>query len=136
MLCAITCALIVLCVKLIKRSEVTVILSPVSVCVQLIGKSRVAVPSHLYKVILAVRRASCWATANQVILATYLVPNRRSAHQTESQPYSLDKNKNKNRMDKYVSSVEFIESQTGLKFFPKFDRSKIVKLDKLLHPNK
>ncbi|XP_075068266.1 nuclease EXOG, mitochondrial [Mixophyes fleayi] len=80
-----------------------------SVTYQVIGKDDVAVPSHLYKVILAKKNQS----AEMLAEGAFIVPNV---------PISFD-----HQLPEYQVQVEKLETLSGLIFFPQVDRSKGVK---------
>lgn len=74
-----------------------------SVSYQLIGKSNVAVPTHLFKVVLA--RSS--VSSDTLALGAFVVPN---------QPIGFD-----HPLTEYQVSLSELESLSGLTFFPKLD---------------
>ncbi|TSK16082.1 Nuclease EXOG, mitochondrial [Bagarius yarrelli] len=79
-----------------------------SVSYQLIGKDDVAVPTHLYKVILARKNQS----SNALALGAFVVPNVPISFAHELKEYQ-------------VSLME-LEKMSGLTFFPKLDISQSV----------
>ncbi|XP_072268674.1 nuclease EXOG, mitochondrial [Pyxicephalus adspersus] len=76
---------------------------------QVIGKDDVAVPTHLYKVILARKNQS----AETLAKGAFIVPNL---------PISFD-----HQLPEYQVELEDLEKKSGLIFFPQVDRSKGVK---------
>ncbi|XP_063777907.1 nuclease EXOG, mitochondrial isoform X2 [Pseudophryne corroboree] len=80
-----------------------------TVTYRVIGKDDVAVPSHLYKVILAKKNQSAELLAE----GAFIVPNV---------PISFD-----HQLPEYQVQLEELEKLSGLIFFPKVDRSKGVR---------
>ncbi|XP_040289807.1 nuclease EXOG, mitochondrial [Bufo bufo] len=80
-----------------------------SVTYQVIGKDDVAVPTHLYKVILARKKQSEEALAE----GAFIVPNA---------PISFQ-----HQLPEYQVPLETLEKLSGLVFFPQVDKSKEVK---------
>ncbi|XP_075444024.1 nuclease EXOG, mitochondrial isoform X1 [Ascaphus truei] len=74
---------------------------------QVIGKDDVAVPSHLYKVVLA-RRSK--VSAEPLVIGAFAVPNV---------PISFD-----HQLPEYQVQLEDLEKMSGLVFFPQVDRTK------------
>ncbi|KAM5158299.1 nuclease EXOG, mitochondrial [Mantella aurantiaca] len=79
-----------------------------SVTYQVIGKDEVAVPTHLYKVILARKNRSAEVLAE----GAFVVPNI---------PISFD-----HQLPEYQVQLEDLEKKSGLVFFPQVDKSKGV----------
>ncbi|NXP65962.1 EXOG Nuclease, partial [Chloropsis cyanopogon] len=77
---------------------------------QVIGKDDVAVPSHLYKVILARRSRT---SAEPLVLGAFVVPN---------DPIGFS-----HQLTDFQVSVEDLERMSGLVFFPQVDKTKDVK---------
>uniref|UniRef100_A0A6J0SNS6 Nuclease EXOG, mitochondrial isoform X1 n=1 Tax=Pogona vitticeps TaxID=103695 RepID=A0A6J0SNS6_9SAUR len=77
---------------------------------QVIGKDEVAVPSHLYKVILA-RRSE--ASTEPLALGAFVVPNN---------PIGFD-----HQLLEFQVSLEALERMSGLVFFPLVNKSKDVR---------
>lgn len=73
--------------------------------VQLIGKDDVAVPTHLFKVILARKSPS----SDTLALGAFVVPN---------QPIGFD-----HSLTEYQVSLSDLEKMSGLSFYPKVDPS-------------
>ncbi|XP_068094726.1 nuclease EXOG, mitochondrial [Hyperolius riggenbachi] len=80
-----------------------------SVTYQVIGKDDVAVPTHLYKVILARKNQSAETLAE----GAFIVPNI---------PITFS-----HQLPEYQVQLEELERRSGLVFFPQVDRSKGVK---------
>ncbi|XP_053351355.1 nuclease EXOG, mitochondrial-like [Clarias gariepinus] len=80
-----------------------------TVSYQLIGKDDVAVPTHLYKVILVRKDPS----SDVLALGAFVVPNV---------PISFD-----HQLKEYQVSLSELERMSGLTFFPKLDTSHSVK---------
>ncbi|KAM3929106.1 nuclease EXOG, mitochondrial [Leptodactylus fuscus] len=80
-----------------------------SVTYQVIGKDDVAVPTHLYKVILARKKPSDETLAE----GAFIVPNA---------PISFQ-----HQLPEYQVPLETLEKMSGLVFFPQVDKSKDVK---------
>ncbi|XP_030623497.1 nuclease EXOG, mitochondrial [Chanos chanos] len=76
-----------------------------TVSYQLIGKDEVAVPTHLYKVILAQKNSS----SDTLALGAFVVPNR---------PIGFD-----HQLTEFQVSLSDLERISGLSFFPKADRT-------------
>lgn len=76
---------------------------------QLIGKDDVAVPTHLYKVILARKDHS----SDVLALGAFVVPNA---------PVGFE-----HQLKEYQVSLTQLERMSGLTFFPKLDKSQSVK---------
>jgi len=68
------------------------------------GKSRVAVPSHFYKIVIHQKSDGTIETIS------FLLPNDQT---------DLDGNPAFQYLEKHISSIEEIEAVTGLQFFPK-----------------
>ncbi|KAM9303426.1 nuclease EXOG, mitochondrial [Morus bassanus] len=81
-----------------------------SVTYQVIGKDDVAVPSHLYKVILARRSRK---STEPLVLGAFVVPN---------DPISFS-----HQLTEFQVNIEDLEKMSGLVFFPQVDRTKDVK---------
>ncbi|NWV04825.1 EXOG Nuclease, partial [Ptilonorhynchus violaceus] len=81
-----------------------------SVTYQVIGKDDVAVPSHLYKVILARRSRT---SSEPLVLGAFVVPN---------DPIGFS-----HKLTDFQVSVEDLEKMSGLVFFPQVDKTKDVK---------
>ncbi|XP_064283605.1 nuclease EXOG, mitochondrial [Passer domesticus] len=81
-----------------------------SVTYQVIGKDDVAVPSHLYKVILARRSRT---SSEPLVLGAFVVPNN---------PIGFN-----HHLTDFQVSVEDLERMSGLVFFPQVDKTKDVK---------
>ncbi|NWV70535.1 EXOG Nuclease, partial [Malurus elegans] len=81
-----------------------------SVTYQVIGKDDVAVPSHLYKVILARRSRT---SSEPLVLGAFVVPN---------DPIGFS-----HQLTDFQVSVEDLEKMSGLVFFPQVDKTKDVK---------
>lgn len=77
---------------------------------QVIGKDDVAVPSHLYKVILARRSRT---SSEPLVLGAFVVPN---------DPIGFS-----HQLTDFQVSVEDLEKMSGLVFFPQVDKTKDVK---------
>ncbi|KAJ7322138.1 hypothetical protein JRQ81_018425 [Phrynocephalus forsythii] len=77
---------------------------------QVIGKDDVAVPSHLYKVILA-RRSE--ASTEPLVLGAFVVPN---------DPIGFDR-----QLLEFQVNIEDLEKMSGLIFFPQVNKSKDVR---------
>ncbi|XP_063777906.1 nuclease EXOG, mitochondrial isoform X1 [Pseudophryne corroboree] len=115
------CGFEMYCRDLTKRfDDVWVVSGPLTLPVQhedgsktvtyrVIGKDDVAVPSHLYKVILAKKNQSAELLAE----GAFIVPNV---------PISFD-----HQLPEYQVQLEELEKLSGLIFFPKVDRSKGVR---------
>ena len=71
---------------------------------QLIGKSQVAVPTHLYKVIVAEQDGE-----DDRYMGVFVVPNL---------PIRAEE-----QLPKYQSKLEILEAMSGLKFLPELDRT-------------
>ncbi|XP_017334477.1 nuclease EXOG, mitochondrial [Ictalurus punctatus] len=80
-----------------------------TVSYQLIGKDDVAVPTHLYKVILARKDHS----SDVLALGAFVVPNA---------PVGFE-----HQLKEYQVSLTQLERMSGLTFFPKLDKSQSVK---------
>ncbi|XP_009580636.1 PREDICTED: nuclease EXOG, mitochondrial [Fulmarus glacialis] len=81
-----------------------------SVTYQVIGKDDVAVPSHLYKVILARRSRT---STEPLVLGAFVVPN-------DSIGFS-------HQLTEFQVNIEDLEKMSGLVFFPQVDKTKDVK---------
>ncbi|XP_049622387.1 nuclease EXOG, mitochondrial [Suncus etruscus] len=81
-----------------------------TVSYQVIGQDNVAVPSHLYKVILA-RRSPL--SAEPLALGAFVVPNEAIGFQPQ--------------LSEFQVSLEDLEKLSGLVFFPRLDRTQDVK---------
>ncbi|NXP38782.1 EXOG Nuclease, partial [Leiothrix lutea] len=81
-----------------------------SVTYQVIGKDDVAVPSHLYKVILARRSRT---SPEPLVLGAFVVPN---------DPIGFS-----HQLTDFQVSVQDLERMSGLVFFPQVDKTKDVK---------
>ncbi|XP_072781402.1 nuclease EXOG, mitochondrial isoform X1 [Taeniopygia guttata] len=81
-----------------------------SVTYQVIGKDEVAVPSHLYKVILARRSRT---SSEPLVLGAFVVPNN---------PIGFS-----HQLTDFQVSLEDLERMSGLVFFPQVDKTKDVK---------
>lgn len=81
-----------------------------TVSYQVIGEDNVAVPSHLYKVILA-RRSPL--SAEPLALGAFVVPNEAIGFQPQ--------------LSEFQVSLEDLEKLSGLVFFPRLDRTHDVK---------
>ncbi|NWI12622.1 EXOG Nuclease, partial [Crypturellus soui] len=77
---------------------------------QVIGKDDVAVPSHLYKVILARRSRT---TTEPLVLGAFVVPN---------DPIGFS-----HQLPEFQVNIEDLEKMSGLVFFPQVDKIKDVK---------
>ncbi|XP_042327124.1 nuclease EXOG, mitochondrial isoform X2 [Sceloporus undulatus] len=77
---------------------------------QVIGKDDVAVPSHLYKVILARRSET---STEPLVLGAFVVPNN---------PISFD-----HQLLEFQVSIEELEKMSGLVFFPQVNKNKDVR---------
>ncbi|XP_030045766.1 nuclease EXOG, mitochondrial [Microcaecilia unicolor] len=77
---------------------------------QVIGKHDVAVPSHLYKVILARRNK---ASTEPLAIGAFVVPNS---------PISFS-----HQLPEFQVSIEDLEKMSGLVFFPRVDKAKNCK---------
>ncbi|XP_074841222.1 nuclease EXOG, mitochondrial isoform X2 [Carettochelys insculpta] len=77
---------------------------------QVIGKDDVAVPSHLYKVILA-RRSKM--SSEPLVLGAFVVPNN---------PIGFD-----HQLPEFQVNIEDLEKMSGVVFFPQVDKTKDVK---------
>ncbi|KAH0627615.1 hypothetical protein JD844_003572 [Phrynosoma platyrhinos] len=77
---------------------------------QVIGKDDVAVPSHLYKVILARRSET---STDPLVLGAFVVPNN---------PISFD-----HQLLEFQVSIEELEKMSGLVFFPQVNKNKDVR---------
>ncbi|XP_070586591.1 nuclease EXOG, mitochondrial-like isoform X2 [Erythrolamprus reginae] len=77
---------------------------------QVIGKDEVAVPSHLYKVILA-RRSE--VLQDPLLLGAFVVPNR---------PIGFD-----HQLQEFQVGIEDLEKMSGLVFFPEVNKSEDVR---------
>ncbi|XP_061442986.1 nuclease EXOG, mitochondrial isoform X2 [Rhineura floridana] len=77
---------------------------------QVIGKDDVAVPSHLYKVILARRSET---STDPLVLGAFMVPN---------DPISFD-----HQLLEFQVSIEDLERTSGLVFFPQVNKAKDVR---------
>ncbi|KAJ8418801.1 hypothetical protein AAFF_G00003000 [Aldrovandia affinis] len=75
---------------------------------KVIGKDDVAVPTHLYKVILAQRKGF---PSETLALAAFVVPNR---------PIGFD-----HPLTEFQVSLVDLEKMSGLTFFPKVDRTRV-----------
>ncbi|KAK3587995.1 hypothetical protein CHS0354_014516 [Potamilus streckersoni] len=75
---------------------------------QIIGNSEVAVPTHLYKIIVAERKSQ------PVALGVFIIPN---------EPLDFS-----HHLTKYQITLPQLESRTGINFVPKLDLSKTVNL--------
>ena len=73
---------------------------------QVIGKTQVAVPTHLYKVIVAEDDPE----EKQPVLGSFLVPN---------EPIGFNR-----KLEEYKIPLDDLEKKTGLIFLPKLDRTK------------
>ncbi|NXX38055.1 EXOG Nuclease, partial [Tricholaema leucomelas] len=81
-----------------------------TVSYQVIGKDDVAVPSHLYKVILARRSRT---STEPLVLGAFVVPNH---------PIGFS-----HQLTEFQVNIEDLEKTSGLVFFPQVDRTKDVK---------
>ncbi|KAM9287974.1 nuclease EXOG, mitochondrial [Cariama cristata] len=81
-----------------------------SVTYQVIGKDDVAVPSHLYKVILARRSRT---STEPLVLGAFVVPNN---------PIGFS-----HQLPEFQVNIEDLEKMSGLVFFPQVDKTKDVK---------
>ncbi|XP_075602862.1 nuclease EXOG, mitochondrial [Balearica regulorum gibbericeps] len=81
-----------------------------SVTYQVIGKDDVAVPSHLYKVILARRSRT---STEPLVLGAFVVPN---------DPIGFS-----HQLTEFQVNIEDLEKMSGLVFFPQVDKIKDVK---------
>ncbi|EOA96457.1 Nuclease EXOG, mitochondrial, partial [Anas platyrhynchos] len=81
-----------------------------SVTYQVIGKDDVAVPSHLYKVILARRTRT---STEPLVLGAFVVPNN---------PIGFS-----HQLTEFQVNIEELEKMAGLVFFPQVDKTKDVK---------
>ncbi|XP_039383708.1 nuclease EXOG, mitochondrial isoform X2 [Mauremys reevesii] len=77
---------------------------------QVIGKGDVAVPSHLYKVILAKRSRM---SSEPLVLGAFVVPN---------DPIGFS-----HQLPEFQVHIEDLEKMSGLVFFPQVDKTKDVK---------
>ncbi|XP_026574286.1 nuclease EXOG, mitochondrial [Pseudonaja textilis] len=77
---------------------------------QVIGKDEVAVPSHLYKVILA-RRSE--VLQDPLLLGAFVIPNR---------PIGFD-----HQLQEFQVGIEDLEKMSGLVFFPELNKSEDVR---------
>lgn len=75
----------------------------------MIGKDDVAVPSHLYKVILASRSRT---STEPLVLGAFVVPNN---------PIGFS-----HRLTEFQVNIEDLEKMSGLVFFPQVDKTKDV----------
>lgn len=75
----------------------------------MIGEDNVAVPSHLYKVILA-RRSS--ESTEPLALGAFVVPNKAIGFQSQ--------------LPEFQVSLQDLEKMSGLVFFPRLDRTRDV----------
>ncbi|XP_030358142.1 nuclease EXOG, mitochondrial isoform X2 [Strigops habroptila] len=81
-----------------------------SVTYQVIGKDDVAVPSHLYKVILARRSRT---STEPLVLGAFVVPN---------DPIGFS-----HQLPEFQVNIEDLEKMSGLVFFPQVDKTRDVK---------
>ncbi|XP_004478444.1 nuclease EXOG, mitochondrial [Dasypus novemcinctus] len=81
-----------------------------TVSYQVIGEDNVAVPSHLYKVILA-RRSS--VSTEPLVLGAFVVPNEAIGFQPQ--------------LTEFQVSLQELEKLSGLVFFPHLDRTKDIR---------
>ncbi|XP_074755974.1 nuclease EXOG, mitochondrial isoform X2 [Athene noctua] len=81
-----------------------------SVTYQVIGKDDVAVPSHLYKVVLARRSRT---STEPLVLGAFVVPN---------DPIGFS-----HQLSEFQVNIEDLEKMSGLVFFPQVDKIKDVK---------
>ncbi|XP_040406167.1 nuclease EXOG, mitochondrial [Cygnus olor] len=81
-----------------------------SVTYQVIGKDDVAVPSHLYKVILARRTRT---STEPLVLGAFVVPN---------DPIGFS-----HQLTEFQVNIEELEKMAGLVFFPQVDKTRDVK---------
>nr|XP_015209550.1 PREDICTED: nuclease EXOG, mitochondrial [Lepisosteus oculatus] len=80
-----------------------------TVSYKVIGKDDVAVPTHLYKVILVQRKQS---SSEPLALGAFVAPNK---------PISFD-----HPLTEYQVSLQYLEKMSGLTFFPKLDKTQPV----------
>ena len=73
---------------------------------QVIGKNNVAVPTHLYKIILAEEATS----SSLPMLGVFIIPNKSIGDVGLTQ---------------FQVTLEDVESHTGIKFHRKLDRNKV-----------
>ncbi|KAB0378637.1 nuclease EXOG, mitochondrial [Muntiacus reevesi] len=81
-----------------------------TVSYQVIGEDNVAVPSHLFKVILARRSAG---SAEPLALGAFVVPNKAIGFQPQLREFQV--------------SLQDLEQLSGLVFFPQLDRTSDVR---------
>ncbi|KAI4532137.1 hypothetical protein MG293_017402 [Ovis ammon polii] len=81
-----------------------------TVSYQVIGEDNVAVPSHLYKVILARRSAG---SAEPLALGAFVVPNKAIGFQPQ--------------LSEFQVSLQDLEKLSGLVFFPHLDRTSDIR---------
>lgn len=81
-----------------------------NVIYRVIGKDDVAVPSHLFKVILARR---CKTESEPLVLGAFLVPNS---------PINFS-----HQLPEFQVDIEELEKMSGLMFFPRLDKAKNCK---------
>ncbi|XP_074140484.1 nuclease EXOG, mitochondrial isoform X1 [Sminthopsis crassicaudata] len=77
---------------------------------EVIGKDNVAVPSHLYKVILARRSLS---STEPLVLGAFVVPNDAIGFRPQ--------------LTEFQVSIHDLEKMTGIVFFPRLDKAKDTK---------
>jgi nuclease EXOG len=75
-----------------------------------IGEDNVAVPSHLYKVILARRSPE---STEPLALGAFVVPNKAIGFQSQ--------------LSEFQVSLHDLEKMSGLVFFPRLDRSRDIR---------
>ncbi|XP_044531463.1 nuclease EXOG, mitochondrial [Gracilinanus agilis] len=79
-------------------------------CVQVIGEDDVAVPSHLYKAVLARRSAD---SPEPLALGAFVVPNAPIGFRPQLAEFQV--------------SIRDLERMTGIEFFPRLDKEKEVR---------
>lgn len=94
---------------------------------QLIGESRVVVPTHLFKVVLAEDiRGHSGLSADQrnPLLLAFIVPN--SSKDLETSANGLERYL---QLERFLTTLEFVEEKSGFDFFPQLDRNEILQTD-------
>jgi len=71
-----------------------------------IGRNEVAVPTHLFKIVVAEKQG----IVGKPLLGVFVVPNAAISSDRQLREYKVD--------------LEFVESHTGLQFLPLLDRRK------------
>ena len=64
------------------------------------------------------------------MVAAFVVPNLRASSTKSTRSKSGER---QNILLKYLSSIDFIEAKSGLKFFPLLDRERVIPWDKMMH---